>query len=193
MRASWNNSRLNARVRFSVTVKGASHFVAEVRPATGGGFRSKRNYTTTRGGTFPEQIGLPATTPPGHYKLQVVATTGNATPARRVESLTLKAPPQGIVDSAAISATQGGGAAATVKGPVKELWVRFHFLSPPKARKVKIVWRTPSFKFVGAVTKPFMTTMDSSLRGSAPLAPGRWYAILSVDGTIVKRLGVRVT
>jgi hypothetical protein len=58
---------------------------------------------------------------------------------------------------------------------------------------VKIVWRTPSFRFVGAITKPFATTMDSSLRGSAALAPGRWYAIVSVDGTIVKRLGVRVT
>ena len=97
------------------------------------------------------------------------------------------------MDSAAISAAEGGPATTIVKGPVKELWVRFHFLAPPRARTVKIVWRTPSFKFVGAVTKPFATGMDSSLRGSAPLARGRWYAIVSVDGTIVKRLGVRVT
>src|SRR4029079_9356545 len=121
------NSRLSARVRFAVTVKGASHFVAEVRPATGGGFRSKRNYTTTRSGRFSEQIGLPSTTPPGNYKLQVVATTGNATPASRVQSFTLKAPPRGIVDGAAISTARGGRAAAAVKGPVKQLWVRFHF------------------------------------------------------------------
>jgi hypothetical protein len=193
LKATWTNSRLSARLRFTVTVKGASHFVAEVRPVTGGGFRSKRNFTTTRGGTFPEQLGLPETTPPGDYKLQVVATTGNGAPASRVESVTLKAPPQGIVDTAAISTAPGGRAATTVKSPVKALWVRFHFLSPPKSRQVKIVWRTPSFKFVGTVTKPFTTTIDSSLRGSAPLAPGRWYAIISVNGTIVKRLGVRVT
>jgi len=193
LKAAWTNSRLSARLRFTVTVKGASHFVAEVRPASGGGFRSKRNYTTTRGGTFPEQLGLPATTPPGNYRLQVVATTGNAPPAIGVHSFTLKAPPQGIVDAAAISTAQGGKGATTVKGPVKELWVRFHFLSPPRNKQVKIVWRTPSFRFVGAVTKPFATTMDSSLRGSAPLARGRWYAIVSVNGTIVKRLGVRVS
>jgi hypothetical protein len=192
LKAAWTNSRLSARLRFSVTVKGASHFVAEIRPATGGGFRSKRGYTTTRGGTFAEQLGLPAATPPGDYRLQVVATTGSSTPASRVQSFTLKAPPQGIVDAAAISTSRGGKAATTVQGPVKELWVRLHFLAPPKAGKVKIVWRTPGFKSVGEVVKAYATTMDSSLRGSAPLARGRWYAVVSVNGTIVKRLGVRV-
>jgi hypothetical protein len=193
LRASWSNSRLNGRVRFSVTVKGPTRFTAEVRPATGGGFKSKRNYTTTRGGTFSEQLGLPASMPPGAYKLQVVGQTGNAAPVLRTVAFRLAPPPQGVVDRAAISLAKEGAPASVVKGPVKELWVRFHFLSKPAAATVKIVWRKPNFKLVGAVTKPYAATIDSSVRASVPLAAGRWYAILTVNGTIVKRLGVRVT
>ena len=88
----------------------------------------------------------------------------------------LEAPPEGVVDSAAISLAKGGPSAASVKSPQKALWVRFHFLALPKSGKVKIVWRTPSLKFVGAVTKPAAATLDSSLASAAPLARGRWYA-----------------
>ena len=104
----------------------------------------------------------------------------------------LEAPPEGVVDSATISLAKGGPAAASVKSPQKELWVRFHFLALPKSSKVKIVWRTPSLKFVGAVTKPAGVSLDSSLSAAAPLARGRWYAVLSVNGVVVKRVAVRI-
>ena len=125
--------------------------------------------------------------------LRVLGTTGNATQAEREVGIRLKAPPEGIVDSASISSTESGRPQSTVPSPTRELWVRFHFLAlPAHSRTARIVWRTPGFRLVGAVTKPASETVDSSLRSAVPLAGGRWYATISVDGKVVKRVGVRI-
>jgi hypothetical protein len=42
------------------------------------------------------------------------------------------------------------------------------------------------------VTKPAGATTDSFIQSNVPLARGRWYAIVSVDGVVVKRVGVRI-
>jgi hypothetical protein len=193
LKASWKNSRLNGRVQFSVAVGGASRLTALVKAASGGAIRAERNYVVNRAGRFTETLRLSPGTPPGSYVLRVLGTTGNATQAVREAGFDLAAPPEGIVDGAAISGSQGGRPQSTFTSPLKQLWVRFHFLALPKARTVKIVWRTPSFKLVGAVSKRVSTTIDSTLRAGVPLAAGRWYAIISVDGTVVKRVGVRIT
>jgi hypothetical protein len=191
--ASWKNSRLSGKVHFSIGVRGPSQLTAAVREGSAGPIRAERRYSTTRGGTFPETLRLPPGTPPGTYFLVVRGTTGRSKQAHRATTFKLEAPPEGIVDQASISLLRGGTAATTVEPPEKALWARFHFLARPSgAGKVKIVWRTPSYKLVGAVTKPFATTVDSSVHSSAPLAPGRWYAILSVGDKVVKRIGVRI-
>jgi hypothetical protein len=111
----------------------------------------------------------------------------------RNHAVVLKAPREGIVDRASISIEKNGQGVSAAKAPQKQLWVRFHFLAlPASARKVRIVWRTPRFKLVGAVTKPAAATTDSFIRSNGPLARGRWYAIVSVDGVVVKRVGVRI-
>ena len=58
---------------------------------------------------------------------------------------------------------------------------------------MKIVWRTPSFQFVGAVNKPYATTIDSTLASNAALPKGTWYALMYVNGKVAKRQDVRVT
>jgi hypothetical protein len=192
LESSWRNSRLDGKVLFSVTVRGTSSLTALVKTA-GGRVQGERHYVIGRAGTFAETLRLSPGTPPGAYVLRVVGTTGNATPAERETAIQLKPPAEGIVDRAAISLSKGGRAGSTFTSPQRELWVRFHFLAAPaRSRTVRIVWRTPSFKLVGAVSKPVATTIDSSLRSAAPLAVGRWYAILSVDGKIVKRIGIRI-
>ena len=156
--------------------------------------RGERHYVIGRAGTFAESLRLSPGTPPGPYVLRVLGTTGNAAPAVRETGIQLKPPAEGIVDRAAISLAKGGSAESTFRSPQRGLWVRFHFLALPAGKHtVRIVWRTPSFKLVGAVYKPVAATIDSSLRSAAPLAIGRWYAILSVDGKIVKRIGVRIS
>jgi hypothetical protein len=175
-----------------VTVRGPSRLTALVKAANGR-VTGERHYVLGRAGTFAETLRLSPGAPPGHYVLRVLGTTANATQAVREAGLELAAPPEGIVDSAAISVSKGGPAGSTFHSPQKQLWVRFHFLALPRAKHtVRVVWRTPSFKLVGAVSKPASTTVESSLRSAAPLAVGRWYAILSVDGKIVKRIGIRI-
>ncbi len=186
----WHNSRLRGKVGFSFTVAGATHVTAEIR--RGASIKAKRNITTTRGGTFPETLSLSPRTAPGSYVLRLVARTESQNPVERESPVVLEAPPEGVVDTATISIARGGPAAASVKSPQKSLWVRFHFLALPKSSTVRIVWRTPSLKFVGAVTKPAAAALDSSLASTAPLARGRWYAVLSVNGVVVKRVGVRI-
>jgi hypothetical protein len=191
VQTSWRNSRLNGKVLFSVTVHGASRLTALVK-AAGGRVRGERHYVIGRAGTVAETIRLSPVTPPGSYVLRVLGTTGNATQAVREAAVRLKPPPEGIVDHAAISLAKGGRAGSAFQSPQRQLWVQFHFLALPTSRNVRVVWRTPSFKLVGAVSKPAAATIDSSLRSGAPLAVGRWYAILSVNGKIVKRVGVRI-
>ena len=115
---------------------------------------------------------MPPQTPPGSYVLRVRATTGTSKQAERDHTLVLEAPPEGIVDSAAISLEKNGEAVSTAHAPEKELWVRFHFSSlPENAREVRIVWRTPSFRLVGAVVKRATATTDSFIRVDGPACP----------------------
>jgi hypothetical protein len=194
LKSSWKRSRLTGKVRFSVTLRGPSRLTALIRGAGGGPVRAERHYSTRKAGTFSETLRLSPRTPPGPFVLRVLATTGSASQAVRETHLALKPPPEGIVDFASISLAKGGRGAAAFASPQKELWVRFHFVAKPAVgRTVRIVWRTPSFKLVGAVSKRVTTTLDSSLRSAAPLARGRWYAIVSANGTVVKRIGVRIT
>jgi hypothetical protein len=192
--AGWRSSRLTGRVRFSITVRGASHLTATIRRPPAGRIEAQRNYTTSRGGTFQETLRLSPRSAPGTYVLTVRGTTGNSMPAVRATTLTLKPPPEGIVDNASISLSRSGKAVSEVQDGTRRIWARFHFISPPAgAGKVRIAWRTPSYKLVGAVAKPYASTVASYVSSTKPLAPGRWYAVLTVNGTIVKRIGVKVS
>lgn len=142
-------------------------------------------YTFTKSGTSAETIELPARLAPRAYVLKVGSETAK---------FTVPTPSEGVVDSAVVSTTQGGKSAAAVASSPHVLWARFHFLVPPPGTKtVKIEWRTPSFTFIGAVAKPYATTIDSDLESNAALPKGTWYATLVVNGKIAKRQDVRVT
>ena len=183
LNAHWKQGWLTASVHFTVTSSGPATLVATVRPVAPGPVAAVGHYTFSQAGSKSESLKLPARLLPRDYVLKV----GDAT-AR----FTVPTPPEGVVDSAIVSTTPSGPAAHAVPA-VKTLYVRFHFLVPPPgAKQVKIEWRTPSFTFVGAVTKPYATTVVSSLSSGSPLPAGTWYAILMVGGKIAKEQDVRV-
>jgi hypothetical protein len=179
--ATWKEGWLTASLHF--TLAGATSINVSVRPVTPGSPLAHKVYAVT--GSAAETIKLPVRPRPGDYVMNV----SGAAPTR----FTIPTPAEGISDSATISATVGGKSTRTIAN-AHELWVRFHFLVPPPgAKTVKIEWRTPSFTFVGAVTKPYSTTIDSDLKSNAALPKGTWYAILMVGSKIAKRQDVRVT
>ncbi len=149
-------------------------------------------YAFAKAGTFTETLALPARLAPRAYVLHVNGSAGGRALPEVDSSFTVPTPPEGVVDSAAISSTRGGKSVHVVPG-AHELWARFHFLVPPDAKTVKVVWRTPSYTFVGAATKPYTSTIDSFVSSTAPLPKGTWYAILTVNSKIAKRVDVRVT
>jgi hypothetical protein len=180
---AWNQGWLYASLHFTVRVSGPTTVVASIR-STSGRLVTAAHYSFTSAGAKSESIKLPARVPPGSYVLKA----GDATSTFAVPN-----PPEGVVDSATISTTQGGKSVKALAAP-KELWVRFHFLSkPPTAKSVKIEWRTPSYTFVGAVNKPVSTTVDGFVKATVPLPKGTWYAIIEVNGKVAKRQDVRLT
>jgi hypothetical protein len=183
LKASWKEGWLTANLHFTVKVDGATTVTAVVRPVAAGPVAANKAYSFGAAGSANETITLPPRLVPSSYTLKVGDTT---------TKFTVPAPPEGVVDSATISTTKGGKSQKTISGP-KALWVRFHFLVPPTgAKTVKIVWRTPSFQFVGAVNKPYATTIDSTLASNAALPKGTWYALMYVNGKVAKRQDVRV-
>ena len=185
LNAIWNQGWLTGNLHFSITVSGPASVQASVRPVSSGSVAAVKQYTFTKSGTSAETIKLPARLAPSAYVLKVGSETAK---------FTVPTPSEGVVDSAVVSTTQGGKPAAAVPSSTHVLWARFHFLVPPPGTKtVKIEWRTPSFTFIGAVTKPFATTIDSDLKSNAALPKGTWYATLVVNGKIAKRQDVRVT
>jgi hypothetical protein len=181
----WKEGWLTAALHFTVNADGATNVQATVRPVNPGPVAKVQQYTFASPGSKTETIPLPSRLKPGDYVLKVGDATGK---------FTVPTPPEGVVDSATISLAKGGTAQRAVPSTSHSVWVRFHFLVPPKgAKTVKIEWRTPSFQFIGAVTKPYSTTIDSNLASSAALPKGTWYAMLFVNGKVAKRQDVRVT
>ncbi len=183
--AVWNQGWLTGNLHFTVTVSGPTSVQATVRPVSPGPVAALKQYSFTQSGAASETIKLPARLQPRAYVLKVGTATAN---------FTVPTPAEGVVDTAVVSTTQGGKSAKAVPSSTHTLWVRFHFLVPPPGTKtVKVEWRTPSFTFLGAVTKPYATTIDSDLKSNEALPRGTWYATLVVGGKIAKRQDVRVT
>jgi hypothetical protein len=190
--AVWKQGWLTATIKFSIVVSDPSDVAATIRPTTPGPVAAHKLYSFSSGGTFAEAIKLPARLLPKQYDLKVSGSSGTSALPPFDGLFTIPSPAEGIVDTAAVSATKGGKATKVLAHP-KTLWVRFHFLVPPKAKTVKVEWRTPSYTYVGAVTKPYAATIDSFVSATTTMPPGTWYAILLVNGKIAKRQDVRVT
>ncbi len=183
--AVWNQGWLTGNLHFTITVSGPASVQASVRPVVPGPVAAVKQYSFTKSGAAAETIKLPARLPPRDYVLKVGSATAK---------FTVPTPSEGVVDNGVVSSTQNGKATRSVPSSTHILWARFHFLVPPPgAKTVKIEWRTPSFTYLGAVTKPYATTVYSFLKSTKALPKGTWYATLVVNGKIAKRQDVRVT
>jgi hypothetical protein len=156
-------------------------------------------------GNYSAALTLPIRPLPGKYRVTVgVLTVNNATVSKDTRDVVFKAPPEGVVSSAEISATKHGPA-VTVLRSRHQAFARFRFLAPPpRARKVTIQWRTPNNKLICQTADlkilpncelplKYNQTVYTYLRSPVKdLTRGNWYCELSVDGRLARRAFVRL-
>lgn len=190
--SKWKESRLTGSVRFSGAVTGPATLRVSLQPRAGGPVAAAETLVLDQAGKFGGELILPARLLPRVYRLTVSGEGGNGqiTPVHR--DVVLEAPPEGIVDRAWASRTKNGPPVNTIPGNPTQVWAHFHFVVPPKSRKVRNRWYSPNFRWWGErKNKPWTPTVHTRLT-AAKLDKGVWSAYVFSDNRVVKRWRVRL-
>jgi hypothetical protein len=201
--AHWKEGWLlpGANVRFTGSVDAASSLTAALRPLDRPGTVTARTTFEVAGaGPFSRQLRLPPRPLPGTYSLRLGGTSGAARLEPVDVTVTIPAPPEGVLDRAEVGTTPSGpwslyktGTPPIVHGSHKELWMRFRFLYPPTGKNIELVWKLHWHRVVGRVYKLYKDTLTTSVASGAPLPSGHWSAVLMIDGRVAKKMDVVVT
>lgn len=191
-RVSWRESKPAGSVSVSGTVSGpAALTVVLLRPSSGK-VVAQTTVSVTSAGPFAASVRLPRSVLPGVLVVRVTGVSSGADLPQAEHSVSVGAPPEGVVARAYASTKRGGPPVLSVSGEVKELWARFQFAARPKGKSVTVYWVTPSGQVVGSAVKPYSPRIDSFVGSAASLQNGVWRAVLKVGGKVVKRVAVRV-
>jgi hypothetical protein len=190
--AKWKESWLTGSVRFSGTVSGSADLRASLRPKAGGSIAAAADIPGLQPGPYGGTLTLPNRLLPKVYRL-TISGTGADGPIKPVSrDVTLPAPPEGVVDRAWASKTKNGPPINTIPGSPSEVWAHFHFVVPPKSRKVRNRWYSPNFRWYGEKkNKPWAPTIHTRL-AAAKLDKGVWFAYMFSENRVVKRWRVRL-
>lgn len=191
--ANWREGWFTGSVKLRGTIGAPARLTAILRRVAGGSLPRRLDLTVRRAGRFRAELTLPARPLPGLYRLRLTGSSGIGALPTVERNVRVPAPAEGIVDRAIASAKRGGPRAPVLRGPRQVLFARFHFLLAPRAQRVQVDWRTPSYVSYSTTSMPYAPTIHTRVRSSnAPLEPGIWYCILSVGGKVAKRLVVRI-
>jgi hypothetical protein len=190
--AKWKESWLTGSVRFSGAVSGSADLRASLRPKAGGSVAAAVDIPGLQPGPYGGTLTLPNRLLPKVYRL-TISGTGADGPIKPVSrDVTLPAPPEGVVDRAWASKTKNGPPINTIPGSPSEVWAHFHFVVPPKSRKVRNRWYSPNFRWYGEKkNKPWAPTIHTRL-AAAKLDKGVWFAYMFSENRVVKRWRVRL-
>jgi hypothetical protein len=197
--AQWQRGwlRTGAAVVFSGHVAAASTLTAVLRPvAHPGRVTAQATFDIAQPGEFTKRLPLPPRPLPGRYTFRVISST----PPGAVKLVVrVPAPPEGVLDRALVGTSKNGpwqaygfssNSAPIVRGSHTELWMRFHFLSPPTARVVELEWKYRWHIVLGKVYKRYKNVLLTYARSGAPLAYGTWLVTLRIGGRIAKQMDV---
>lgn len=188
----WKQSWLTGSVRFSGNVTAPSELRLSLRPRGGGPLAAAVTLPEAQAGVFGGELTLPPRLLPKVYRLTVSGTSGGAQLKPSHRDVTLPAPPEGIVDRAWASRTKNGPPVNTIPGNPTEVWAHFHFVVPPKSRKVRNRWYSPNFRWWGEKkNKPWTRTVHTRLAASK-LDKGVWFAYMFSENRVVKKWRVRL-
>lgn len=190
--SKWKESWLTGSIRFSGIVTTPSVLRVSVRPKAGGKVAASVDLPDVQPGPFGGELTLPNRLLPKVYRVTVSGTSGDAQLKPMHRDVNLPAPPEGIVDRAWASKTKNGPPINTIPGNPTEVWAHFHFVVPPKSRKVRNRWYSPNFRWWGEKkNKPWTPTVHTRL-AAAKLDKGVWFAYMFSENRVVKKWRVRL-
>jgi hypothetical protein len=200
--AQWKQGWLQpgAGIRLAGTVTAPSTIAAALRPLGRAGVVTAHSvFKLTKSGPFAVQMHLPPRPLPGRYSLRITGTSGSTSLAPVATTVTIPAPPEGVLDRVQVSTTKdgpwltyGNGTPPVVKGSHTQLWMKFRFLYPPTGQKVQFVWKLRWHRLVGKIYKRYKNTLLTSVTSATPLPSGHWLAVLKFDGRVAKAMDVVV-
>ena len=198
--ARWKEGwlRPGAGVAFSGTVGAPSTLAVSLKPLDRPAVvTARQEFDVAQTGPFTETLKLPARPLPGDYRLRVSGVSGATSLAPVDLTVTISAPPEGVIDRALVGPTRNGpwsrygnNSAPVVTGEHKEIWMRFRFLYPPNGKNVVLVWKQAWRKVVGRIYRRYANIIDTYARSSSPLPKGHWNVVLTIDGRIAKQMDV---
>jgi hypothetical protein len=190
--SKWKESWLTGSIRFSGTVSAAADLRVSLRPKTGGSVAAAVDLPGLQPGSYGGTLTLPNRLLPKVYRLTVSGTSANGPIAPVHRDVTLPAPPEGIVDRAWASRTKNGKPVTTIPGNPTEVWAHFHFVVPPKSRRVRNRWYSPNFRWWGEKKNKPWTPIVHTRLAAAKLDKGVWFAYMFSENRVVKRWRVRL-
>jgi hypothetical protein len=132
---------------------------------------------------------------PGGFMVSLTGTSGKLKMPLQIQTITLAAPPEGVVRKSYPSASQGSKPVQSVPADQGQVYANFVFQNQPfKNQQVTVRWYWPNGKLLGSIKKSNRPTVFSFIKeptGSS-LPKGNWVAELRAGNKIVQRLLVRV-
>jgi sugar lactone lactonase YvrE len=195
--ARWKESRLAGTLRLRGTAQERLRVRALIRRArrvlAGQPVPQVLRALTLPKGRFDVRVALPATLPPGSYRVTLIPTTaGGGSKIVVNRPATLSGPPEGAVVRAFTSVLPKGSPVLRVPR-TKSLNARFTFASlPRRGRAITATWVQPGGRALGTAKKPRASTVETGVFDNRSLPPGTWHCVLRAGGVVVKRVAVRV-
>jgi hypothetical protein len=132
---------------------------------------------------------------PGGFMVSLTGTSGRLKMPLQIQTVTLPAPPEGVVRKSYPSAAKGTRPVNSIPASGHQAYANFIFQTQPVRGKIVTVrWYWPNGKLLGVIKKSNRPTITSSIGvpTTSSLPRGNWVAELRAGSKIVQRLLVRV-
>jgi uncharacterized repeat protein (TIGR02543 family) len=132
---------------------------------------------------------------PGGFMVSLTGTSGKLKMPLQIQTITLAAPPEGVVRTSYPSTSETGKPVKVVPAARRQAYANFLLQTQPvKDAPITVRWYWPNGKLLGSIQKsnrPKIFSFIGEPTGS-PLPKGNWVAELRAGSKIVQRLLVRV-
>ena len=188
-KVKWVASRAKGSVRVAGTLEAAGRVEVVL-------LRQRRVLQRTvfnlPAGAFSRSVTFGPRVVPGKLTLRMQGVGAASTFVAATKTITLPAPPEGVAETAFISAIQAGPAASTLRNKTR-IFANFRLAVLPKgSRPLTTRWIPPGRSALAPDGKPRRKTVTSFISSSGRLPAGVWRCELRAGGTLVAVAKVRL-